>query len=483
MQISFTRQHLKEAVAGLTKIIDNHTHLPVLRCVKIDANGKTVTMTGTNLEQNVRYTFPAAEVTGTHSLLIDLQYLKDLTKGADSEPVSIALSGEEAQLRHSIRGQSITRPVPIQPLEDFPPTDWAIKTRLVADFLASYRMLTPFASKDTTRLPLLGIAIDCTEKGEGKACMVATDGRRLTTRNHLTIEGIKDALIVPMSAFLSWSKLTGDALIGVTKDGKHLKVEVGSWEFVTKSIEATYPNWRQIIPGKPGDNMITVTEADFGSLKTILPTLPGDGVILRPQDGSVAISAMDRDTGKKTVVALTGGSTFTGTCDGIGVNRGFWLDALEAGFRVFQFTDDRCPLYSSDGQGGTHILMPMRLDHTPAPSAEQPEPTPDPVVPAEPEVNTPASATAAEPAQTNPNTGDTHMPKAETNPAPEIKETALDRLLTHFEEAKAKVREANSALVDLASAIKDAIREDKHRRAEVDNVREMLGKVQALKVG
>ncbi len=74
------------------------------------------------------------------------------------------------------------------------------------------------------------------------------------------------------------------------------------------------------------------------------------------------------------------------------------------------------------------------------------------------------------------------MPK-EQAPAPEIKETALERLLAHFEETKAKVREANSVLADLAGAIKDAIREDKHRRSEVDNVREMLGKVQALKVG
>jgi hypothetical protein len=111
-------------------------------------------------------------------------------------------------------------------LEDFPVIDWTIKLHPVADFLATYRMLVPFASKDSMRLPITGIAIDCSEEGEGKACMVATDGRRLTTRNHLTIEGIKDALIVPISPFLGWSKLTGDARIGVSKDGNPNKESV-----------------------------------------------------------------------------------------------------------------------------------------------------------------------------------------------------------------------------------------------------------------
>ena len=45
-----------------------------------------------------------------------------------------------------------------------------------------------------------------------------------------------------------------------------------------------------------------------------------------------------------------------------------------------------------------------------------------------------------------------------------------------------KVREANDALSQVAGAIKEALREDKQRRAEIDTVRAGLLKLQAIRV-
>ena len=60
--------------------------------------------------------------------------------------------------------------------------------------------------------------------------------------------------------------------------------------------------------------------------------------------------------------------------------------------------------------------------------------------------------------------------------------TALDRLQAAYEVAKQKVRDANAALVDVAGAIKDAIKEDKQLRADVESVRSGLAKIQSIKV-
>ena len=60
--------------------------------------------------------------------------------------------------------------------------------------------------------------------------------------------------------------------------------------------------------------------------------------------------------------------------------------------------------------------------------------------------------------------------------------SALDRVLTAYEIAKAKVREANDALAAIANAVKEAIREDRQRRSEVDAVRAGLARVQAIRV-
>ena len=58
----------------------------------------------------------------------------------------------------------------------------------------------------------------------------------------------------------------------------------------------------------------------------------------------------------------------------------------------------------------------------------------------------------------------------------------LDRLLAAYDLAKLKIREANEALSVIATSVKDVLREDRQRRAEIDSVRAGLAKLQAIKV-
>ena len=75
------------------------------------------------------------------------------------------------------------------------------------------------------------------------------------------------------------------------------------------------------------------------------------------------------------------------------------------------------------------------------------------------------------------------MSKTDTTvAAPATEPSALDRVLAAYETAKAKVREANEALAMIAAAVKDAAKEDKARRQEVESVRSGLAKLQAIKV-
>jgi hypothetical protein len=60
--------------------------------------------------------------------------------------------------------------------------------------------------------------------------------------------------------------------------------------------------------------------------------------------------------------------------------------------------------------------------------------------------------------------------------------TALERVLAAYEQAKLKVREANDALGSVAVAVREALREDKQRRLEIESVRAGLARLQAIKV-
>ena len=60
--------------------------------------------------------------------------------------------------------------------------------------------------------------------------------------------------------------------------------------------------------------------------------------------------------------------------------------------------------------------------------------------------------------------------------------TALEKLQAAYDLARSRVREAQSALADVAAAIRDAVREDRQRRSEVENVRAGLARLQSIKV-
>ena len=74
------------------------------------------------------------------------------------------------------------------------------------------------------------------------------------------------------------------------------------------------------------------------------------------------------------------------------------------------------------------------------------------------------------------------MSKTSESPASQSQGSALERVLAAYETAKTKVKEANEALATIAMAVKEALKEDKQRRAEVESVRAGLARLQSIKV-
>ena len=60
--------------------------------------------------------------------------------------------------------------------------------------------------------------------------------------------------------------------------------------------------------------------------------------------------------------------------------------------------------------------------------------------------------------------------------------SSLDKILAAYEAAKSAVRQAQSALADVALCVRDAIREDRARSREIAEVRAGLAKLQTIRV-
>ena len=468
MTLTLTRGELKTAVAGFSKIVNGKSHtLPILGCVRFEA-GKHITAQATDLDQHAHYRFTDSQADGTGVLVIPLQHLKDLAKGADAERIDLqAGADDEITVTNRTGAHVMTQTVTGMPAADWPPCLDEIPVAAADRFLPTYRRCVPFASTDQTRRVLNGIYVDLEGKDNSKATLVATDGRRLTCCNSLTLPlKAKNGVIVPVSKFLTWAGLGDDCCIGVgaRKTAGWFGLQAGPWTYWVKLVDGTFPNWRQVLPGAGEmDHQIAFADQDVLAVKKVLPTLPGgDGVaIVCTADGAVLLTGRNAGDKAETSVALTAGTRYTGKGARVHVNREFLLDALTAGFRNFGFQDTGSPLRSDDGAGGIHVLMPQRTE------------SPVPAQAAAPE--TPATPTPA--AETPPATS-----KEKTMPENTAEPTALDKMQAAYEIARGKIREASQALTDLAGAIKDAAKEDRARRAEVENVRAGLQKLQAIRV-
>jgi hypothetical protein len=141
----------------------------------------------------------------------------------------------------------------------------------------------------------------------------------------------------------------------------------------------------------------------------------------------------------------------------------------------FTINDELSPLLSRDGNGGTHVLMPLRV--------QDPEEGNQPEVPA---VAKPSSSAAADkPVPTVKPKAANAKPKTRrknvTKPNEQKNDAAgLDRVLAACDAAKTKVKEAGQALTELGSAIRDAAREQKVQGREIESARSALAKLQAI---
>lgn len=508
MKLTIPRKEIKTAVAGLNRIIANKTTLPILACVRLDVNG-TITAIASDLEQTARYEFSGGTSSGTGSLIIPLQALKDLAKGNDHEQVEIETdTPEAATVINHVGSLAVRKAVYITPLDEWPVIPESPVLKPVMGFLETYRKLVPFASQDVTRFQLNSVYLDLNGKSDKPATMVTTDGRRLTCCNSMVLP-IELPAIIPLTRFLAWPGLQGETQeIGIKtetvkfKEGrkqvervevKGFGIKTGPWTYSCRTIDGQYPNWRQVIPDLEycKDNRITLTDDDVDTMRKILPTFPGhdhDNASIKlaaGPEGTVQIAGRGKGDKTESNLDLPGGSTFEGK-GRICLNREYLLDALNAGFRNFMFTDSNSPIRGDDGHGGTHCLMPMRLDDPVTPQeAEQPSGegngvttaqgiAPEPSITPEPEKTT--TQAGQEPAI---NEQRRHtMP--EKNDTQTTETTTIDKAIQAVETARAKLREGVAALVDVADALKAAAKEGKAQAGDLEKARTTLQKLQAI---
>lgn len=388
MKISITKDHVLDALQQVQNVVSTRTTLPILSNVLLRASGDSLELTTTDLDVGIRRRV-SAMVTKPGTTSLPARRLFSIVRELPDGEIEIEV--DEKNIASISCGSSFFKIVGL-PAEEFPPLpkleggkSYKIEQSILRDMLRK----TAYAiSNDETRYVLNGIYLGF--KSE-KLTVVATDGRRLAlVEQDLEFPKASEAeAILPTKAVTELKHLLGEKgeiQMTLTENQMAFELQVAPQEpagatkkgekeapkkttegpnvlLVSKLIEGTYPNYRQVIPTESKERVSLDREALQTALRraALLCTDKSNSVRMQFTKNNLSIIAKSPDVGEaKESMAIN----YKGKEVAIAFNPEYLMDPLQNldNDEVFiELTDELSPGVIKVNAPFLYVLMPMRM--------------------------------------------------------------------------------------------------------------------------
>ncbi len=371
---SFTiaRGALLPALKAVNRAVEKRNTIPILGNVLISAENDHLTITGTNLDLEVR---ASAEAPGLGSIVpftMPSALLHDaVNKFADGAQVKF--DGDDAHINVSA-GRSKFH-LQVLPASDFPEMtagEFTHHFKLAGSEIANAVSKVSFAiSTEETRYYLNGIHLHRTDE---HLAFVATDGHRLALIKLLPPEGSEGmpGVIVPRATVAVLRHLVStEGIVSVSLSERKVRFELPDGVVITsKLIEGTYPDYQRVIPANNDKSYTVEREALSAALGRVmtLSSERGRAVKFSFASDELRLETNNPDSGNaQDSINISDGASDELE---IGFNGRYCLDILEAldakklTFELEQ-AGSPCKISTTDapasGEKPLFVLMPMRV--------------------------------------------------------------------------------------------------------------------------
>ena len=364
MKFKIVRSKFIEGLKSVQGIVAGKGSLPVLNNVRLEALGKELTLTTTDLDISIRTTVECeVEEQGVSTLPVKLLF-NSISKAAEGI-VEVDIDAKE---RASIVAGSAKFKLAGLPESEFPrlPEDedtyaYTIPQATLKEML---RKVSYAASQDDTRRTLKGVLMSFKDE---KLTMVATDGRRLALVEN-EIEFPTDAerdIILPSKTVQELMRsLNGEEETSVKVQKSQIAFKVGSVMIYSKLIDDQYPNYKQVIPSETiekiaVDRQLLLDALDRASVMT-MDEAHSKKLIFSEGKLTVTSAASDIGEAKDEVPIKYAGETIE-----IIFNPSYVMDPLKA------IDDDEVTINLNNGHSPAvikcsvpflYVLMPLRIN-------------------------------------------------------------------------------------------------------------------------
>ncbi len=253
MKVSCLQDNLQRALAQVSRAVASKTALPVLSNVLLATDEGRLRIAATNLEIGIT-TWIGASVDEEGKVTVDARLLNEFVNTLPNAPVQ--LSVESPRMTLSVQSGRDKAGINGIDAEDFPVIPRLDGDAFVAEVdpqvLREMIAQVEFAAATDESRPVLAGVLARFESSS--LVLAAADGFRLAVREGELASPVPERLdiIVPGRALRELARIIGDQTepvrLAITASRSQLLVRVGETEFLSRLIEGTFPDFRQIIP-------------------------------------------------------------------------------------------------------------------------------------------------------------------------------------------------------------------------------------------
>ena len=378
LEITVSRADLLRELTAAQSVVERKTTIPILSNFLFEADGDTLTITATDLDQSLK-TSCAAKVKKSGACTIPARKLFDYIKLLPDGDISIKLMDNHwVQIR---AGRSNTKMVGMA-RANFPqvpefPTAGAFKINVSS--LRNMIAKTIFAiSNEESRYTLNGALLVL--KAESMA-MVATDGHRLAhiEKSGESVDGIsgEKKTLIPRKALAELQSLLSNAgaaaepseFVEFADDDQNLFFRANGRVLTSRKLTGQFPNYEAVLPRDNTKFVIVRSEDLMSAIQRVAQFADerSGAIKIRLEQNELKLSSSSTDAGESEDTIET---PYNYDPLVVGFNSQYLIDFLKAigntgevrlEFKDAQSAGQMRPEDANDEVKYRYILMPMRI--------------------------------------------------------------------------------------------------------------------------
>jgi DNA polymerase-3 subunit beta len=367
MKLTVTQENLHKALQNVARVASAKTPLPILNNIILKTSKNRLLLAATNLEIAVTH-YIGAKVESEGALTIPArlfsEFISNLPKG------NIELETKDQHLTITLDHYTSTiHGMGAEEFPELPVINEANTTQITLPTTVFKRAISQTilaSSHDSTR-PMLTGAYFHTQNGE--LYLAATDGYRLAERKLIkSAQPTPIAAIIPVSSLQELVRITPDEQeeITILIDENQVRFRLQDIEVTSKLIEATFVDYRQLIPQK-SDITVVVDKDEFSRITKVASLFAREsagGITIKtdPASQTVSIHSIASQLGENTSEA----DVKVDNEGSVTLNSRYLLEALgciDSPEVSFSFSGKLAPcVLKASGKTDEyqHIIMPLK---------------------------------------------------------------------------------------------------------------------------